>query len=300
MSVPVPGWYLSPSGPRSRLSRHGPGKRLSSVGVTFSVVARSGSAVGVAVASKFLAAGAVVPAAEAEVGALATQALANLAYRPQGLTLLRTGAEPAQVVAGLTAADPERAHRQLGVVGTAGDGATWTGAECLPWAGGVAGPGYAIQGNILTGPEVVSAMEAAWLDGAELPFAERLVATLAAGDAAGGDSRGRQSAALYVADRGAGYGGLSDTAYDLRVDDHPDPVAELRRLLAIHEVLHGTPDPATLLDLAGELAAEVATLLGAVGHSDLDRWAGVENLEGRLVPGKIDPLVLEHLRTQVQ
>ncbi|WP_457028751.1 DUF1028 domain-containing protein [Kitasatospora sp. P5_F3] len=264
--------------------------------MTFSVVARSGSAVGVAVASKFLAAGAVVPAAEAEVGALATQAMANFAYRPQGLTLLRTGVAPADVVAGLTAADPGRADRQLGLVGTSGDGVTWTGADCLDWAGGVAGPGYAIQGNILTGPEVVEAMEAAWLGGAELPFADRLVATLAAGDAAGGDSRGRQSAALYIADRGAGYGGLSDTSHDLRVDDHPDPVTELARLLVIHETLFGTPDPATLLELTGELAIEVTGLLTAAGHPTLDRWAGVENLEGRLVPGYIDPLVLDHLR----
>ncbi|MER5862740.1 DUF1028 domain-containing protein [Kitasatospora sp. NPDC002040] len=268
--------------------------------MTFSIVARSGSAVGVAVASKFLAAGAVVPAAEAETGALATQALANFAYRPQGLTLLRTGVAPADVVAGLTAADPGRAERQLGVVGTEGDGATYTGADCLDWAGGTTGPGYAIQGNILTGPEVVAAMESAWLAGAELPFPERMVAALAAGDAAGGDSRGRQSAALYIADRGAGYGGVSDTSYDLRVDDHPDPVAELGRLLAIHETLFGTPDPATLLDLTGELAAEVDALLATAGHSTLDRWAGVENLEGRLVPGKIDPLVLDHLRTKAR
>ncbi|MFJ9520568.1 DUF1028 domain-containing protein [Kitasatospora sp. NPDC101801] len=268
--------------------------------MTFSVVARSGSAVGVAVASKFLAAGAVVPAAEAEVGALATQAMANFAYRPQGLTLLRTGVAPADVVAGLTAADPGRADRQLGVVGCSGDGATYTGVDCLDWAGGVAGPGYAIQGNILTGPEVVEAMQDTWLGGAELPFAERLVATLAAGDAAGGDSRGRQSAALYVADRGAGYGGLSDVSYDLRVDDHPDPVTELARLLAGHEILFGTPDPATLLELTGALATEVTSLLTATGHPTLDRWAGVENLEGRLVPGYIDPLVLAHLRTKAR
>src|SRR6478672_6913426 len=133
--------------------------------MTFSIVGRSadGRALGVAVASKFLAVGAAVPAAEAEVGAVATQSYANLAYRPQGLALLRTGVGSAGTVAGLTAADAGRATRQLGVVGAAGDGATFTGGECHPWAGGTAGDGYAIQGNILTGPEVVDEMQRAWL-----------------------------------------------------------------------------------------------------------------------------------------
>ncbi|WP_104819611.1 DUF1028 domain-containing protein [Kitasatospora sp. MMS16-BH015] len=266
--------------------------------MTFSIVARSGSALGVAVASKFLAVGSAVPAAAAGAGALATQAWANLAYREQGLALLRTGVAPEQVVAGLTAADPDRIHRQLGVVGPEGAGAGYTGEECLPWAGGLTGDGYAIQGNVLTGPEVVRDMEAAWLTGAELPFAERLVAALAAGDAAGGDRRGRQSAALYVVDRGRGFGGSGDIAYDLRVDDHAEPVAELRRLLGIHEILHGVPDPATLLELTGELAAEVGRRVAALGYDSLDRWAGVENLEGRLVQDRIDPLVLAHLRAQ--
>ncbi|WP_099904396.1 DUF1028 domain-containing protein [Streptomyces sp. TLI_171] len=267
--------------------------------MTFSIVARDGSAFGVAVASKFLAVGALVPAAEARVGALASQAWANVAYRPQGLAMLGSGVAPDGVVAALLAADDGRPNRQLGVVGPEGPGATFTGQDCLPWAGGVAGEGYAIQGNILAGPEVVRDMEAVWLASAELPFADRLVAALAAGDAAGGDSRGRQSAALYLVDPGRGVGGWGDTAYDLRVDDHPDPVAELRRLLAVHEVLHGTPDPAELLRLDGELAVEVRELLSAVGYDSLDRWAGVENLEGRLVPGWIDPLVLNHLREAV-
>jgi uncharacterized Ntn-hydrolase superfamily protein len=265
--------------------------------MTFSIVARSGEDFGIAVASKFLAVGAAVPAAEAGTGALATQALANLAYRPQGLALLRTGVAPEQVIAGLTAADPGSAHRQLGAVGPDGSGATFTGAECLPWAGGLAGPGYAVQGNILTGPEVVRDMEIVWLASAELPFANRLLAALAAGDAAGGDSRGRQSAALYVVSRGGGYGGSNDVAYDLRVDDHPDPVDELRRLLAIHELLNGSPDPGSLLSLEGALAEEVTVRLARIGHDSLTRWAGIENLEARLVDGRIDPVVLEHLRT---
>lgn len=264
--------------------------------MTFSIVARSGSAYGIAVASKFLAVGAAVPAAVAGAGALATQAAVNVRYRPQGLALLRTGLEPEAVVAGLVAADREHAHRQVGVVGPQGPGATFTGEECLDWAGGTAGDGYAIQGNILTGPEVVDAIEAAWLKSDDRELDRRLLAALAAGDQAGGDRRGRQSAALHVVSPGAGIDGGSDVACDLRVDDHADPVTELARLLDIHETLFGTPDPDTLLDLTGALADEVHDRVTARGYSSLETWAGVENLENRLVPGKIDPLVLDHLR----
>jgi len=270
--------------------------------MTFSIVARSadGLAHGVAVASRFLAVGAAVPAAEAGVGALATQSYANLAYRPQGLTLLRTGTSAADTVAGLTAADPGRATRQLGVVGTAGDGATFTGAECHEWAGGTAGDGYAIQGNILTASDVVAAMEAAWLSGAgTAPLAERLLAALRAGDEAGGDRRGRQSAALLVVQHAMGYGGTSDVVVDLRVDDHTAPVDELARLLDLHALYFDKPDPARLLALTGDLADEVRALLGGPS-GDLDAalasWAGVANLEERMVPGSIDPLVLAELR----
>lgn len=277
--------------------------------MTFSIVARSadGRFYGVAVASKFLAAGALVPAAEAEVGALATQAHANQAYRPQGLALLRTGLGAADVVAGLVAADSGRTQRQLGVVDAEGHGATFTGADCHAWAGGQAGDGWAAQGNILVGPQVIVAIRDAWLAGtAQQRFSDRLLGALRAGDQAGGDRRGRQSAGLLVVARRAGYGGTSDIAVDLRVDDHPDPVTELARLLTVHTMLFGRPDPSTLLDLTGELAVEVAALLGAAGHAaegfDLDaalaNWAGMENLEERLVPGRIDPLVLAHLRAR--
>ncbi|MET7401218.1 DUF1028 domain-containing protein [Dactylosporangium sp. NPDC005572] len=266
--------------------------------MTFSIVGRSsdGGAVGVAVASKFLAVGAAVPAVEAEVGALATQSFANLAYRVQGLAMLRTGTGAADALAGLVAADPARATRQAGVVGTSGPGATFTGDECFAWAGGVAGDGYAIQGNILTGPEVVADMERAWLASEGSPLARRLYAALAAGDAAGGDSRGRQSAALIVARRKGGYGGGSDVEVDLRVDDDPDPVTRLGGLIELWELYFGKPDPETLLKLDGELAAEVAQRVAAAGHRDLAGWAGVENLEERLVDGHIDPLVLAKLR----
>jgi uncharacterized Ntn-hydrolase superfamily protein len=274
--------------------------------MTFSIVARSadGRSHGVAVASKFLAVGAAVPAAEADIGALATQSYANLAYRPQGLTLLRTGVSAASVLAGLTAADPGRDQRQLGVVGPAGDGATYTGSGCHDWAGGIAGDGYAIQGNILAGKQVVVAMVEAWAaSDPAAPLARRLLAALAAGDRAGGDRRGRQSAALLVVARGQGYGGTSDVVADLRVDDDPEPVPELSRLLDLHALYFDKPDPATLLDLTGPLADEVRAKLAALGHRDADldtalaSWAGVENLEERLVPGRLDPLVLEHLRT---
>jgi uncharacterized Ntn-hydrolase superfamily protein len=275
--------------------------------VTFSIVGRSAEGdYGVAVASKFLAVGSVVPAAEAGVGALATQSYANLAYRPHGLTMLRTGVAASDVVAGLTAADPQHATRQLGVVGPVGDGATFTGDECHAWAGGLVGDGYAIQGNILTGPEVVEAMRDAWLANESRPLVRRLLAALLAGDTAGGDSRGRQSAAIYVVAKGKGYGRSGDVQYDLRVDDHPDPCPELVRLVDVHDLLFGASDPASLLALDGELADEVRERLAALGYQGengatglnaaLADWAGVANLEERMRAGRIDPLVLAELR----
>ncbi|MGH3713604.1 MAG: DUF1028 domain-containing protein [Micromonosporaceae bacterium] len=277
--------------------------------MTFSIVARSADAkqYGVAVASKFLAAGSAVPAVEAEVGALATQAYANLTYRQTGLAMLRAGITPADVVAGLIAADPDRGHRQLGAVGASGDGATYSGEECHDWAGGLTGDGYAIQGNILTGPEVVDAMRRAWLDAdPETGFAERLLAALAAGDAAGGDRRGRQSAALLVAEKGGGYGGFSDISIDLRVDDDPAPLVRMRHMLSLHRLYFTEPDPDAALPLTDALATEVRKRLAAAGYSGpdtpdgleaaLSEWAGVENFEERLIPGRIDPDVLDVLR----
>ena len=272
--------------------------------MTFSIVARSadGAEYGVAVASKFLAVGAAVPAAAAGVGAIATQSYANLAYRPQGLALLSEGRSAQEALDALTAADELREQRQAGVVAAAGDGATYTGGGCFPWAGGAVGDGYAIQGNILTGPEVVAAMEAAYLasDPAQ-PLSRRLLAALSAGDRAGGDRRGRQSAALLVVTPGGGYGGGSDVLVDLRVDDHADPVPELGRLLDLHALYFERPDPDACAPLEGGLADHVRTLLAAKGYrgDDLEKslsdWASVENLEERMVPGRIDPLVLEQL-----
>ena len=265
--------------------------------MTFSLVARSadGSQWGVAVASKFLAVGAAVPAARYGVGAIATQSFANLAYRPDGLRMLSEGRTSKDVLNTLTSADGLREQRQAGIVDRDGVAATFTGGECHPWAGGRTGPGYAAQGNILTGPEVVDAMAEAFEDTAG-SLAHRLTTALLAGDRAGGDRRGRQSAALLVVSENGGYGGGSDVLVDLRVDDHPDPVPELGRLLDLHDLYFGKPDPDALLPLTGELLAEVQDRLARLGYETLDAWAGVENYEERLVDDCIDLVVLEKLR----
>jgi uncharacterized Ntn-hydrolase superfamily protein len=206
---------------------------------TFSIVARDPAAgeLGVAVASRFFAVGTVVPWARAGAGAVATQSFANTSFGPRGLELLARGASAKETLEILLRGDPDREKRQVGIVAADGSSVTFTGAGCNPWAGGRSGPDYAAQGNILAGEAVVAAMEEAFL-AAKGPLAERLYAALAAGDAKGGDARGRQSAALLVVKDSAGYGGFTDRAIDLRVDDHPRPFAELRRLLDIGEVNH--------------------------------------------------------------
>jgi uncharacterized Ntn-hydrolase superfamily protein len=277
--------------------------------MTFSIVATDGETCGVAVASKFLAVGAAVPAASAGVGAIATQSYANLAYRPDGLAMLRAGKSAQETLDALTAADDQRAQRQAGVVDGAGRSATYTGDGCHPWAGGLTGDGYAIQGNILAGPDVVEEMQRAWLEtDPAAPLARRLLAALRAGDEAGGDRRGRQSAAVYVVSPGGGYGGGSDQLVDLRVDDHPAPIGELTRLLDLHDVFFGPRDPQATLPLEGHLAGEVRSRLTLLGHAPTDEspealdaaladWAGIENLEERMYAGRIDPVVLDMLRS---
>ena len=256
---------------------------------------QDGTQWGVAVASKFLAVGAVVPAARYDVGALATQSWANLAYRPDGIALLEQGRTAQEVVEALTAADEQRDQRQLGVVDRDGGAATFTGAACSAWAGGRTGEGYAAQGNILTGPDVVDALADAF-EGTAGPLAVRLTTALLAADRAGGDSRGRQSAAVYVVSESGGYGGSSDVLVDLRVDDAEDPVPELRRLVDLHELYFGRPDPLAVLPLTDELRVEIDERLARLGHPDLATWAGSANFEERLVEGGIDPVVLEQLR----
>jgi uncharacterized Ntn-hydrolase superfamily protein len=202
---------------------------------TFSIVAADPEAgeVGVAVASRFFSVGSVVPHAQADVGAVATQSFANTTYGPRGLELLERGVSPEEAIGVLTRSDEDKTQRQVGIVSASGASATFSGERCIPWAGGRSGPGYAVQGNILTGEEVVEAMEEAFLNSNGRPLAERLYAALKAGDDAGGDSRGKQSASLLVVRDRGGYGGFSDRAVDVRVDDHAMPMDELGRLLGM-------------------------------------------------------------------
>jgi uncharacterized Ntn-hydrolase superfamily protein len=252
----------------------------------------------VAVASKFLAVGAVVPGARAGTGAIATQAYANVAYVTEGLRLLDSGKSAQQTLDELVGADDERAQRQAGIVDAAGRAATFTGAECMEWAGGTAAEGVTIQGTILVGPQVIEAMNEAWLaTDPAAPLARRLLAALHAGDTAGGDRRGRQSAALLVVTNGGGYGGGNDVYIDLRVDDDPAPVTELERLLDLHHVYFEAPADEALVPLT-EVADDVSRWLAALGYDDLDAWLGVENFEMRLVDGKIDRYVLGVLERQ--
>jgi uncharacterized Ntn-hydrolase superfamily protein len=252
---------------------------------------------GVAVQSKFLAVGSVVPWAEPEVGAIATQAWANPRYGPEGLALLREGHAAADVVRQLVAADEGRDDRQLGVVDRHGGSAAWTGAGCNEWAGDRTGPGYAAQGNILVGAQTVDALADTFEATAGRSLAQRLLECLAAAQLAGGDRRGQQSAALLVVQRDGGYAQLSDLLVDLRVDEHERPIEELRRIYTIHDRLFGVTPREDWLPLEGELAAEVEGRLGGLGYDTLPAWAGVENLEER-VDGTdaIDPVVLEALR----
>jgi len=252
---------------------------------------------GVAVQSKFLAVGSVVPYAEAEIGAVATQSFANPRYGPDGLELLREGLSAEQAVERLTAADEGRAERQVGIVDSEGRAATYTGEECLDWAGGRTGPGYAAQGNILVGEETVAALATTFEENGSLPLVQRLLECLVAAQAAGGDRRGQQSASVLVVQRDGGYAGLSDVLVDLRVDDHERPIEELLRIYGLHQLLFEASPREDWLPLEGELRAEVSALLARLGYESLDAWAGVENLEER-VDGddSIDPVALEALR----
>jgi uncharacterized Ntn-hydrolase superfamily protein len=258
---------------------------------------------GVAVQSKFLAVGSVVPWAEPHVGAVATQAYANPRYGPQGLDLLREGLSAQEVVDRLTGADDGRDHRQLGVVDGKGNAATYTGKECMDWAGGRTGAGYAAQGNILVSAETVDALAETFEASAGQPLAERLIDCLAAAQAAGGDSRGQQSSALLVVQRDGGYAQMSDVVVELRVEDHERPIDELRRIYVLHDEIFGKTPREQWLEVDEALGAELRERLAKLGYDgDLGEafpsWAGKENLEDR-VEGveQIDPVVLEALRS---
>ena len=256
---------------------------------------------GVATQSKFLAVGSVVPWAEPRVGAIATQAYANPRYGSEGLGLLREGLSAEEVVQRLTAADEGRDQRQLGVVDREGRSASFTGAECLDWAGGRTGPCYAAQGNILVSAATVDAI-AETFESSTGTLAERLLDCLDAAQAAGGDRRGQQSAALLVVEQDGGYAKLSDTIVELRVEDHELPLEELRRLYRLHEALFGETPRDEWLTVDDALANELRQRLAKLGYDGeledaLNKWAGNANLEER-VDGvaEIDPIVLEELR----
>lgn len=268
--------------------------------MTFSIVARSddGESWGVAVASKFLAVGSVVPAAVAGVGAIATQAWANVAYKGIALSHLDQGATAPIALQRLLEEDEGRDHRQVGIVDLEGVAATHTGSACLEWAGGVVGEGYAIQGNILTGEEVVEAMEAAFVaSDRDAPLGQRLLAALRAGDAAGGDARGRQSAALLVVRDEAGFDGGDDIDVDLRVDDHISPIDELERLLSLHEHLNAdVPEDERTPDTP-ELFAELDSRANDLGHRSFAVWMGIHNYENLGGDGWTATRVVEELRS---
>src|SRR5215475_5087608 len=272
---------------------------------TFSIVACDLEAQqwGVSVQSKFLSVGSVVPWAEPHVGAIATQAYANPRYGPNGLQLLREGMSAQEVVDRLTGEDEGRDHRQLGVVDGQGSAATYTGSECMDWAGGRTGANYAAQGNILVNPETVDAM-AETFESTTGPLAVRLIDCLAAAQEAGGDSRGQQSSALIVVQRDGGYAGMSDTLVELRVEDHERPIEELRRVYTLHDEIFGVTSRDEWLPVDDELAGELRERLAKLGYDgeledSFTHWTGKENLEDR-VDGvqEIDPVVLEALRSR--
>jgi uncharacterized Ntn-hydrolase superfamily protein len=244
-----------------------------------------------------------VPWAEPHVGAIATQAYANPRYGPEGLALLRDGRSAEEVVERLTSADEGRDHRQLGVVDREGRAASYTGSECMDWAGGRTGAGYAAQGNILVSAETVDAI-AETFEQSSGPLAERLLDCLDAAQAAGGDSRGQQSAALLVVEKDGGYARLSDVLVDLRADDHERPLDELRRIYELHQAIFGKTPERFWVDVDPELAAELGERLARLGFEGelgdaFSRWAGNANLEER-VDGveRVDPVVLEELRKE--
>jgi uncharacterized Ntn-hydrolase superfamily protein len=280
---------------------------------TFSIVAAdvARGELGIAVASKFLACGAVVPWASAGAGAVATQSYSNTAYGPDGIRMMREGLSAEQSLARLLADDPDRALRQVGIVDARGGSAAHTGSGCHGWAGHQTGPGFACQGNILVGAETVQAMAASFQSSSGL-LSDRLVTALAAGEAAGGDRRGRQASAVYGVRADAGYGGKNDVLVDLRVDDHPDPVAELRRLLDLQHLYFGSSPQSDKLTLEGPLLAELCAMMrrlnylpgGGTGNWDaataksLDAFTSTENLEERvdLAARTIDAPALAYLR----
>ncbi len=283
--------------------------------MTFSIVGYDPEerAWGVAVASKFLAVGAMVPWARAGAGAVATQSYANTSYGPRGLEMMASGLSADETLARLLENDPEREKRQVGLIDSRGEAAAFTGKACHPWAGDLTGKYFAIQGNILVGPQVVEAMTNAFLE-TEGNLPARLYAALLAGDRAGGDRRGRQAAAIYVVKPHGGYGGFTDRWVDYRVDDHPDPVTRLGELLKLHDLYFGKSAPRERLRLEGEVLRRLQDIMRKAGHyhgestgemdavtrKALDAFIGSENFEERYDPeeGWIDRPVFDFLASR--
>jgi uncharacterized Ntn-hydrolase superfamily protein len=281
---------------------------------TFSIVAcdLKAQAWGIAVASKFPAVGAVVPWATAKIGAVATQALANTSFGPKGLELMDQNISAQETLTRLLSNDPGREHRQVGIVDRGGRSATFTGKQCTDWAGGLHGPGYAIQGNILAGPEVIRQMETTFLHSTGL-LPDRLLEALEAGNVAGGDRRGRQSAALYVVKPRGGYGGYNDRWIDYRVDDHLQPIPRLREMLELHYLYFGKSAKSQRVALEGKVVMDLQRIMKALGYysptdgtyDDATKAAfrafiNNENFEERADPDAawIDRPVLEYLLKQ--
>lgn len=279
---------------------------------TYSIVAADPPAgeVGIAVQSKFLAVGHVVPWAKGGVGAVATQAWANLRYGPEGLAFLEQGMHPEEIAEALIKDDSKRDSRQFGIVDLKGRSATYTGADCAAWAGGIAGKNFAAQGNILVSRDTVDAL-AETFQKTEGDLTTRLMEALAAGQEAGGDRRGMQSAALYVVKKDGGYGGGSDRLVDIRVDDHKEPIKELRRLLGLWRFYLQKTTDGNLQRIEGDIKTLILTVLQKKGlyRGPLDaKWNDelqdlftefslTENFDERLAPfGQIDREVVSFLK----
>src|SRR5215211_6181632 len=285
-------------------------QKVTKIIATFSIVGfdPETDSLGVAVQSKFLAVGSVVPWARAGVGAVATQAMANYNYGPHGLELMAQGKTADEAVEGLISSDEDREHRQIGVVDGRGRAATFTGSECFDWAGGVTGEHYAAQGNILVGGETVEAMARTYKE-TDGDLAARLLSALDAGQGAGGDSRGKQAAALLVVREGGGYGGDNDRVVDLRVDDHPDPIKELIRIRELHTLYFGETMPEDVVAVDGDVRKDVVEALRRSGYLEgpdveddvlfdaLSAYIRTENFEEREQErGYLDRAVLEYMK----
>ncbi|MBM7572179.1 DUF1028 domain-containing protein [Aquibacillus albus] len=285
-------------------------KKMKDIVATFSIVGFDPATgeLGIAVQSKFIAVGSVVPWAKAGVGAVATQAFANPSYGPEGLALLEEGKTAEEAIQILTEKDPEREERQVGIVDFKGNTASFTGSNCYDWAGGITGKNFAAQGNILVNKETVTAMGETF-ENTEGTLAERLLASLSAAQEAGGDSRGKQSAALYVVKEKGGYGGFNDVLVDLRVDDHPEPIKELHRLFALQQLYFGETKPENILSIQGKTRDEVVEGLNKFGYlstkevednqllEQFTKFLHTENFEEReLEKGKIDKEVLDFMK----